>query len=99
MIIKTVKVEIDAIDMLDGNLVIESHKIAGQKRQYFMPIRPLWLAIGMNDLKYNDVAFVQEHAATRRLVLNRFREMFVGKMCQLYLSSLNKVVYLDVIDE
>lgn len=98
MVIKTVKVEVDAIDMLDGNLVIESHKISGHTRQYFMPIRPLWFAIGMDDAKYNDVAFVQEHAATRRIILERFRKMFVGKMCRLHLSSLNKVVYIDVLE-
>lgn len=98
MIIKTVKVEIDAIDMLDGNLVIESHKVSGHPRQYFMPIRPLWFAIGMDDAKYNDVNLIQEHAATRRMVLERFRKMFQGKMCRLYLSSLNKVNYVELVD-
>lgn len=97
MVVKIAKVKIDAIDMLDGNLVIESHKVSGQKRQYFMPIQPLWFAIGMNDVKYNDLAFIQEHAATRRLVLTRFQEMFVGQMCQLHLSSLNKVIYFEII--
>ncbi|MGL5383182.1 MAG: hypothetical protein ACRDCZ_04510 [Culicoidibacterales bacterium] len=98
MIIKTVKVQIDTIDMLDGNVVIESHKNSGKPRQYFMPIRPLWLAIGMNDSKYNDVEFIQSHAATRRMVLARFKEMFEGKLCCLYLSSINKVRYLEVIE-
>ncbi|MGL5915823.1 MAG: hypothetical protein ACRCZG_06145, partial [Culicoidibacterales bacterium] len=61
-------------------------------------IRPLWLAIGMDDPKYNDVDFIQEHAATRRMVLARFQNMFEGKMCCLYLSSINKVHYLELME-